>query len=251
MIKKHILITGGGTGIGRALAKRFAAKGWQVIIVGRRSELLQDVVSQYPDSIRAITADVGKHEDRQIIIYNVQEPLHLLVHNAAVLGPVGPLLEVSLEDWRSHIASNVEGPLFLTQELLPKLVEGSRVIQISSGAAHQGKKGIGLYCTSRAALSMLGQILKDELAKQGIWVGTVIPGQVDTPMQAEIRAIDPEIMPMVEQWREYKTTGSLFEPEFVAQFLEWLLLEVHGAQLGEREWNIRDSEWQHASQRLV
>ena len=77
MIKKHILITGGGTGIGRALAKRFAAKGWQVIIFGRRSELLQDVVSQYPDSIRAITSDIGKHEDRQIITYNVQEPLHL------------------------------------------------------------------------------------------------------------------------------------------------------------------------------
>ena len=70
-------------------------------------------------------------------------------------------------------------------------------------------------------------------------------------MQAEIRAIDPEIMPMVEQCREYKTTGSLFEPEFVAQFLEWLLLEVHGAQLGEREWNIRDSVWQPTSQRLA
>ena len=96
---------------------------------------------------------------------------------------------------------------------------------------------------------MVGQILKDELAKQGVWFGTVIPGQVDTPMQAEIRAIDPEIMPMVEQWREYETTGSLFEPEFVAQFLEWLLLEVHVAQLGEREWDIHDSEWQHASQR--
>ena len=67
MVKKHILITGGGTGIGRALAKGFAATGWQVIIVGGRSELLQDVVSQNPDSIRAITADVGKHEDRQII----------------------------------------------------------------------------------------------------------------------------------------------------------------------------------------
>ena len=77
MIKKHVLITGGGTRIGLALAKRFAAKGWQVIIVGRRSELLQDVVSQYPDSIRAITSDIGKHEDRQIITYNVQEPLHL------------------------------------------------------------------------------------------------------------------------------------------------------------------------------
>ena len=67
---------------------------------------------------------------------------------------------------------------------------------------------------------MLRQILKDELAKQGVWFGTVIAGQVDTPSQAKIRAIDPEIMPMVEQWREYITTGSLFKPEFVAQFLE-------------------------------
>ena len=108
------------------------------------------------------------------------------------------MLDASLEDWRSHKASNIEGPLFLTQELLPKLVEGSRVIQISNGAAHQGKKGIGLYCTSKAALFMLGKILKDELAKQGVWFGTVISGQVDTPMQAEIIAIDPEIMPMVE-----------------------------------------------------
>ena len=58
---------------------------------------------------------------------------------------------------------------------------------------------------------MLGQILKDELAKQGIWFGTVIPGQVDTLMQAEIRAIDPELMPIVEQWRECKTKGSLFK----------------------------------------
>ena len=54
MIKKHILITGGDTGIGRALAKGFAAKGWQVIIVERCSELLQDVASQYPESIRTI-----------------------------------------------------------------------------------------------------------------------------------------------------------------------------------------------------
>ena len=140
MIKKHVLITGGGTGIGRALAKRFAAKGWQVIIVGRRSEFLQDDVSQYQDSIRAITAGVGKHGDRQIISCKVQEPLHLLVHNATVLGPVGPLLEVSLKDWRSHMASNVEGPLFLTQQLLPKMVEGSRIIEISGGAAYQGKQ---------------------------------------------------------------------------------------------------------------
>jgi NAD(P)-dependent dehydrogenase (short-subunit alcohol dehydrogenase family) len=95
-----------------------------------------------------------------------------------------------------------------------------------------------MYCTSKAALFMLGQILKNELAKQGIWFGTVIPGNVDTPMQAEIRAIDPEIMPMVEQWRQYKEKCALIEPEFISQFLKWLLLDVHVAQLGVREWNI-------------
>ena len=83
---------------------------------------------------------------------------------------------MGLEDWRSHMATNVEGPLFLTRELLPKLVEGSRVVQISSGAAHLGKKGIGLCCTSKAALFMLGQILKDELAKQGCLVWHRHPG---------------------------------------------------------------------------
>ena len=71
MIKKHILITGGGTGIGRALAKRFAAKGWQVIIVGRRSEFLQDDVSQYQDSIRAITAIVFHNHYKNLLRFDL------------------------------------------------------------------------------------------------------------------------------------------------------------------------------------
>ncbi|MGA1536486.1 MAG: SDR family NAD(P)-dependent oxidoreductase, partial [bacterium] len=87
---KHILITGGGTGIGRALAERFAAKGWRVTIVGRRLELLQEVARDYPDKISIISADVGSIQDRQKIVSEAKGTLDLLVHNAAVLGPVGP-----------------------------------------------------------------------------------------------------------------------------------------------------------------
>ena len=248
---KHILITGGGTGIGRALAERFAAKGSRVTIVGRRLELLQEVARDYPDKISIISADVGSIQDRQKIVAEAKGTLDLLVHNAAVLGPVGPILDQSPEDWKSHMATNVEGPLFLTQALLPNLVENSRVVNISSGAAHQGIPGWGMYCTSKAALFMLGQLLKDELAQRNIWFGSVRPGIVDTPMQAEIRALEPENFPMVEQFRQYKATGALVTSELVAQYLEWLLLEVSGPQLGEREWDIRDAEWQSAWQKLV
>ncbi|MGA1136915.1 MAG: SDR family NAD(P)-dependent oxidoreductase [bacterium] len=248
---KHILITGGGTGIGRALAERFAAKGWRVTIVGRRLELLQEVARDYPDKISIISADVGSIQDRQKIVAEAKGTLDLLVHNAAVLGPVGPILDQSPEDWKSHMATNVEGPLFLTQALLPNLVENSRVVNISSGAAHQGIPGWGMYCTSKAALFMLGQLLKDELAQRNIWFGSVRPGIVDTPMQAEIRALEPENFPMVEQFRQYKATGALVTSELVAQYLEWLLLEVSGPQLGDREWDIRDAEWQSAWQKLV
>jgi len=248
---QHILITGGGTGIGRALAERFAAKGWRVTIVGRRLELLQQVARDYPDKISIISADVGRNQDRQKIVAEAKGTLDLLVHNAAVLGPVGPILDQSPEDWKSHMATNVEGPLFLTQALLPNLVENSRVVNISSGAAHQGISGWGMYCTSKAALFMLGQLLKDELAQRNIWFGSVRPGIVDTPMQAEIRALEPENFPMVEQFRQYKATGALVTSELVAQYLEWLLLEVSGPQLGEREWDIRDSEWQSAWQKII
>ena len=248
---KHILITGGGTGIGRALAGRFADKGWRVTIVGRRLNLLQEVARDYPDKISIISADVGSIQDRQKIVSEAKGTLDLLVHNAAVLGPVGPILDQSPEDWKSHMATNVEGPLFLTQALLPNLVENSRVIYISSGAAHQGIPGWGMYCTSKAALFMLGQLLKDELAQRNIWFGSVRPGIVDTPMQAEIRALGPKDFPMVEQFRQYKATGALVTSELVAQYLEWLLLEVSGPQLGEREWDIRDAEWQSAWQKLA
>ena len=248
---KHILITGGGTGIGRALAERFADKGWRVTIVGRRLNLLQEVARDYPDKISIITADVGRNQDRQKIVAEAKGTLDLLVHNAAVLGPVGPILDQSPEDWKSHMATNVEGPLFLTQALLPNLVENSRVVNISSGAAHQGIPGWGMYCTSKAALFMLGQLLKDELAQRNIWFGSVRPGIVDTPMQEEIRALKPESFPMVEQFRQYKATGALVTSELVAQYLEWLLLEVPGPQLGEQEWDIRDAEWQSAWQKLA
>ena len=250
-MRQQILITGGGTGIGRALAERMASHDWHVIVVGRRPEPLAELVEQWPGKIQAVVADVGNPDDRLRIDEALKGPLQALVHNAAVLSPVGSVLNLQPEDWREHMAINLEGPWFLTKQLLPKLQEGSRILNVSSGAAHRPIYGWGAYCLSKASLYMLSQLLQEELAARQIWVGSVRPGVVDTPMQAEIRGLSPENFPMVEQFRQYKATGALEPVERVAQFLHWLLVDVAGPQLGQREWDIRETEWRAAWEKLA
>ena len=154
------IITGGGSGIGRALAKRLASKAQPVLIVGRQSETLQQTKDQStnPSYIRTLVADVSQPSGRDQIVQSLQTHhvthVNHLIHNAALLEPCGPLMGVDLESWRHHMAVNVEGPLFLTQNLLHLLQRteegetGGRVLHISSGAAHHGYRGWVCTCVN-------------------------------------------------------------------------------------------------------
>lgn len=104
---------------------------------------MNDLKSNAPNSslVTVISADVSNSEGRSKIRETVEstgKKLDYLVHNAGVLGPVKPLMDVSLEELRHHHSINVEGPLFLTQQLLGSLKDGSRILHVSSGAAHKG-----------------------------------------------------------------------------------------------------------------
>lgn len=244
-MKKTALITGAGTGIGRALSEFLIETGFEVVAVGRRAEPLESLRAGHPDSVVAVAADVGTEAGRQAIVEAVSgKPLNLLVHNAAVLEPAGPLGELSLEAWREHQAINLEGPLFLTQQLLSTLTSGSRILHISSGAAHTAIQGWAAYCMSKAALHMGYQCWRNELQERGILVGSVRPGVVDTPMQEAIRDFDETAFPLVEKFRAFKTDGELEPPERVARFLGWLLLEAPEATFTELELDIRDTSLQ-------
>jgi len=145
------IITGGGTGIGAALAKRLVSRSQKVLIVGRRANKLYETKNRCsnPGLIRTVVADISKPEGRQAILESLgeNERIDNLVHNAAILEPVGPLIDVRPEDWSKHMAINVDGPLFLTQTLLPMLMKkdendkGGRILHVSSGAAHHGYRG--------------------------------------------------------------------------------------------------------------
>lgn len=240
------IVTGGGTGLGRAIARGLARSGAHVLITGRREAPLADTAAFDPERIGVISADLAEPEERARIAAAIPEgrSVRALIHNAGALEPMGPLREADADAWRRAMAINVEAPVFLTQALLPHMVRGSRVLHISSGAAHKPMAGWGAYCTSKAALYMVYQVYREELWPEGILFGSVRPGVVDTPMQELIRAQSASRFPAVERFIKLKENGQLYDPESAADFALWALLETGDRQFTEVEWNIADEEHQ-------
>lgn len=246
MAATQAVVTGGGTGIGQALGEELARRGLHVLAVGRRAEPLRALASRFPGRIEPLAADVGAPEGRAAVAaaLGTDVKLRFLVHNAATLAPVGPLRELCPDALRAHLAVNLEGPLFLTQQLLPMLA-GGRVLHVSSGAAHHAYAGWGPYCMSKAALHMLYQVWREELAGSAIRIGSARPGVVDTPMQALIRATPPERFPRVARFEQLHREGQLRRPAEVARFLAWLLLATDDAAFEAAEWDIgaQETQW--------
>ena len=233
------VITGGGTGIGRALALQLAGQGSAVLVVGRRSGPLEKLAGER-SGVEPCAADISTRDGQAKLRAAVGDrTLGCLIHNAGVLTPVGPLLEQSAEAIRESFAINVEAPIALTRLLRPAMISGARILHISSGAAHRALPGWGAYCMSKAALYMAYEVLKQELAGSGITVGSLRPGVVDTAMQALIRAQDELDFPAVERFRALKEAGELTRPEDVARFVE-AVLKLPAEQFSRGEWDIRE-----------
>lgn len=232
------LITGAGTGIGRGLALALASRGRTVLIVGRRAGPLAEVAGRADGRIETCQADIATVEGRAAVVAAVAgRRLRHLVHNAAVLEPIGPLSELSLQAWRQAQAVNVEAPLFLTQALLP-LLSGGRILNVSSGAAHHPYAGWGSYCVSKAALQMLTAMMQLEFAEHRIVAAALRPGVVDTPMQALIRGQSEQDFPPVQRFRQLHAHGQLSDPEQVGGFMAWLLEDTDPELFAREPWSL-------------
>lgn len=243
MTEQHwAIVTGGGTGIGRALAAELAGHGVNVLIVGRRAEQLEQTRALDDRHIQAVAADVTEEDGRR----RVQDALpgsasvSYLVHNAGLLDPIGPIGELDPQAWRRNMAVNLEAPLFLTQGLLGRMNHG-RILHVSSGAAHRPIAGWSAYCTAKAGLFMLYRCINAELNERRILCASLRPGVVDTPMQAHIREQSEERFPSVERFRSLQRDGRLHPPQEVARFMSWVLREVSDGAFPAREWDIDDT----------
>ncbi len=173
---RKIVVSGGGTGIGRAIAITFARAGDDVTIVGRRAEVLDAVAKEF-DNVTAVAADLAVPADVERVAATLDR-VDVVVNNAGGAVYDGPLstLEDRAAEWRAELDANMLTAALLTTALLPKLTRpGGRVIFMSSVAA---VKGGGVYGAAKAALHGWAYALATRLGPEGISVNVVAPGYV-------------------------------------------------------------------------
>lgn len=190
--QRAALVTGGGTGIGRATATRLAADGYRVAIVGRRSRSLQavaDTIGAAGGTVVTVPADVGTEEGAQGAVDAAIEAfggLHAVVCNHGVGGEASPVGEGTLEGWESTLRINLTGPFLIVRAALPHLIRTrGAIVTVSSTSGWYAGPGWAPYCTSKAGLSMLTRCIASDYGPQGVRANCVCPGWVRTPMGEE------------------------------------------------------------------
>lgn len=184
-----VLISGGGTGIGRAAAVSFLAEGARVFVTGRREAPLRALEQEYGARVAWRTADVSQSGDAQRVIDAALERfgrLDVLVNNAGVLA-VGPLVELSDQEAERVFAVNVLGLVALSRAAIPALsqTQGS-ILNISSVVSRSVMAGTAIYSASKAAVDQLTRVLAAELGPVGVRVNAISPGMTVTDMSADI-----------------------------------------------------------------
>jgi uncharacterized oxidoreductase len=182
-----ILITGGGSGIGFALASRLAKSGNKVIVCGRRAEQLEEAKKQCPDLI-TLRADISSANGRKELFAEVTKKfpeLNVLMNNAGVQNRLPPLTEP--QEWSTHeleIATNLEAPIHLAMLFIPHLQKQKNpyIINVTSGLAFVPIHFLPTYCATKAALHSFTTTLRYQLKATPIRVVEIAPPAVNTDL---------------------------------------------------------------------
>lgn len=176
---RRVLVTGGGSGIGRAVARAFAREGAQVTITGRRAEPLAETADGY--DMTCLTGDVTD-EARLVAIF--ETPFDVVIANAGV-GHSAKVQDMALEDWSRVIEVNLTGVFLVFRTALQGMQSGGRLIAVASTASLQGGSNIAAYSASKHGVLGLVRSTAKEVAKTGITCNAICPGFVDTDMADE------------------------------------------------------------------
>lgn len=204
------VITGGGSGIGKAIAIGLAAEGALPVLIGRDTTKLQavaEIVRADAPGVRYYAADLSAPAQIKELAKKIEretERIDILVHSAGII-ELGSFAEALFEDLDSQYQVNVRAPYVLTQVLLSNLrAHRGQIVFINSSAGLSAKANMGQYAASKHALRGIADSLRDEVNSDGVRVLSVFLGRTNTPMQtavqkAERREIRPELLLQPEQ----------------------------------------------------
>lgn len=184
---KMVIITGGGTGIGAATAKRFVAEGAKVCITGRREKVLENIVQSLPQGTAvSCRGDVSEPGDIDRIIettLNFGQTIDVLINNAGI-GTEGSITSTNLDEWRNTLEVNLIGPFMLMRAAIPHMINngGGSIVNISSLASMRAIPQLSAYCASKAGLNMLTQQAALDFGEDKIRCNVICPGFVYSEM---------------------------------------------------------------------
>ena len=224
---KVALVSGAGSGIGRAVAEALAREGASVVLMGRSRGKLDDVVSRLPGGRSLAVA--GRHEDPADSANAVRSAvetfggLDILVNNAGVFVP-GKAGEVTVEAWNEALQVNLTGPFILTREAMPHLRRrGGAVVNVASTLGIRPIPGATPYSVAKAGLIMLTLSSAVEEAPHGVRVNCVCPGVVDTPIHRQRVGDDPKALRnLLDEMGRIHPLGRVGKPEEVASMVLFL-----------------------------
>jgi NAD(P)-dependent dehydrogenase (short-subunit alcohol dehydrogenase family) len=193
--RKIALITGASRGLGNFSAKRFWNEGFDLCLVSsNKNELDQaekDFCTKNGQKLSTFACDLSNRVEIMNLVNFVKKNfthLNVLLNNAAIQGPIGPLLDNDLNLWEKTLQINFYGPVILIQALVPlmKGSENASIINISGGGATNARPNFSAYASSKVALVRFSECLAEELKESGIKVNCVAPGAMNTSMLAEV-----------------------------------------------------------------
>ena len=238
---KSILITGGGSGIGAALAGALAKRNCNVVITGRRKDAL-DAIANQSSCITAHMADVTSSRDRtELAEFLANLPAPRAVFHGAGYFQLGKLDALSAADWQRSFDTNVTARWALSQLCAPHL-DGGRLLFIGSDAGAHPRAGAAAYSIAQSASETLRRALQAEWADRDIAIAGFKPGLVRTDMVEGFLAQSEAEFPSRATYQAYIDRGEVTTPKTVGAFAAWLLLDVNKDRLSSTEWDIRHTD---------